>query len=136
MIKFTIPGVPKAKARPRTTKTGHTYTPKKTVEYENWVKLCYIDAKNKHNFKTLTEPIRAEIRCYFPIPKSYAKAKKEMAKNGDLKHTKRPDVDNLSKSVLDALNGLAYEDDKQVYDLRIVKFYSDEPRTEVVLEED
>ena len=135
MIKFTIPGEPKAKARPRMTKTGHTYTPKTTVDYENWVKCCYIESKNKLGFEMITETIRAKITCYFPIPKSYTKTKKESALKGELRPCKKPDTDNLAKSVLDALNTLAYDDDKQVIDLQVSKFYSDEPRTEVILEE-
>jgi len=135
LIKFTIPGEPKAKARPRMTKAGHTYTPKTTVDYENWIKCCYIESKNKLGFKKSSEPIKAEITCYFPIPKSYSKVKKESALNGEIRPCKKPDVDNLAKSILDALNNLAYDDDKQVVELEIVKFYSDEPRTEVFLTE-
>lgn len=38
-------------------------------------------------------------------------------------HKKRPDVDNLAKLVLDAGNGVLYEDDSQVCDLHIQKVY-------------
>jgi len=38
----------------------------------------------------------------------------------------RCDLDNLSKAVLDAMNGIVYEDDKQVVDLKLVKLYSKE----------
>jgi len=135
MIKLTIPGEPVAKARPRVTKTGHAYTPKATVDYENWIKCCYIESKNKLGFKMLSEPIRAEIECYFPIPKGFSRVKREKALKGEIRPCKKPDVDNLAKSILDALNNLAYDDDKQVVELEIVKFYSDEPRTEVFLTE-
>lgn len=47
-MKIIIPGEPKGKARPRmSTKTGAAYTPKKTIEYENWVKECYLLTKDK-----------------------------------------------------------------------------------------
>ena len=42
MIKFTIPGPPQGKGRPRFTKSGHTYTPAKTAEYEKLVQAEYI----------------------------------------------------------------------------------------------
>jgi Holliday junction resolvase RusA-like endonuclease len=35
----------------------------------------------------------------------------------------KPDVDNLAKAILDALNGVAYEDDSQVYSLEVQKWY-------------
>lgn len=135
MSKFTIPGEPKAKARPRMTKVGHTYTPQGTVNYENWVRCCYIDAKNKLGLKKLSGPVEAIITCYFTIPKSFTKAKREKALNGELRPCKKPDVDNLAKSVLDAINTLAYDDDKQVVELTVKKYYSDDPRTEVEIKE-
>ena len=45
---------------------------------------------------------------------------------GNLNPTKKPDADNIGKVVLDALNGIAYEDDKQVIELRVSKQYSEE----------
>ena len=73
MIRFTIPGEPKGKARHRMTRFGHTYTPETTVNYENWVKICFQEAR-----QTMVEgQLNAEIKCYFTIPKSYSKKKKE-----------------------------------------------------------
>ena len=46
-------------------------------------------------------------------------------------YTKRPDIDNLAKAILDGLNGIAYTDDNQVAELEIQKLYSDKARTEV-----
>lgn len=48
----------------------------------------------------------------------------------------KPDVDNIAKLVLDALNGLAYADDKQVVGLMTIKkdrFRDVEPCTEVTI---
>jgi Holliday junction resolvase RusA-like endonuclease len=50
---------------------------------------------------------------------------------GDVMHTKKPDCDNLAKSILDALNGIAYDDDSQICSLTVHKFYGDTPRVEV-----
>lgn len=131
-VSFVVEGEPKAKARHRTNKTGHTYTPDTTVNYENWVKLSYrIANKDKH----LEGEIRASIHAYFTIPKSAVKGKRLAMKHNTVRPTKRPDVDNLAKSILDALNGIAYKDDSQVVDLVVQKFWSEEPRVEVVLEE-
>ena len=130
MIKFTIPGEPKAKARPRVTKSGHAYTPDKTIEFENWVKLCYQESCDEvfHDGE-----IMASIVCYFRIPESKSKKKQFDMESGIIRPTKKPDLDNLAKSVLDALNGLAYSDDSQIVGLEINKYYSLTPRTEVEL---
>lgn len=40
---LTIPGVPTAKARPRMTKSGHVYTPQKTVGYERMVQTLFVE---------------------------------------------------------------------------------------------
>ncbi|XZN30187.1 RusA family crossover junction endodeoxyribonuclease [Clostridium perfringens] len=42
------------------------------------------------------------------------------------KPTKKPDVDNIAKIILDSLNGVAYKDDSQIVDLRIIKSYTEE----------
>lgn len=130
-IQFTIPGEPKAKQRPRVTKAGITYTPKKTVEYENWVKQCYI---MDHFNLQLGGQLKATIIAYFTIPKNKSKKVKEQMIAGEIRPTKKPDLDNIVKIVLDSLNGLAYEDDKQVVELNISKYYAEKPRVEVVLE--
>ena len=132
IISFTVPGEPKAKARPRMTTTGIAYTPKKTVEYENWVRECYfIEQKGKK----LEGQIKAEIAAYFTIPKSTSKKKRKKMTNYLIRPTKKPDTDNIAKIVLDSLNKIAFDDDKQVIDLRVLKFYSENPRVEVTLDE-
>ena len=129
MITFVIPGEPKAKARPRTTRTGHTYTPERTVNYENWVKLCYQNSEN--NFMYESEPLIAEIAAFFTIASSKSKKDKNAMEAGRIKPTKKPDADNIAKIILDSLNGLAYKDDSQVVILNVAKFYSNMPRVEV-----
>lgn len=129
-VEFVIPGEPKAKARHRTTKQGFRYTPKETVEYENWIKQCYW-IKNKDKF--LEGQIKAEIRAYFSIPKSFSKKKRKLIELGELRPTKKPDTDNIAKSVLDSLNGIAYKDDSSIVELKVSKYFDDQPRVEVTL---
>ncbi len=131
MISFTIPGEPKSKLRHRTTKTGFTYNPQQNVEYENWVKQCYYI---EHKQKMLTGQIKATVEAYFTIPKSTSKKKRKLMIEEKIRPTKKPDTDNIAKIVLDSLNTLAFDDDKQIVDLRVLKFYSEEPRVEVTLE--
>ncbi|MHC1681368.1 MAG: RusA family crossover junction endodeoxyribonuclease [Clostridiaceae bacterium] len=132
-IEFTVPGEPKGKARLRmSTKTGRTYTPGTTVQYENWVKQCFIMCDTKCLFEG---QIKAEIDCYYSIPKSATKGKRLAMEHNITRPTKKPDADNIAKSILDSLNTLAYRDDSQVVECLIRKWYGDEPRVEVIIEE-
>lgn len=71
--------------------------------------------------------------CYYEIPKSYSNKRKAECLNS--RPLVKPDLSNIVKGIEDALNGIAYIDDCQIVDLHVMKFYSDEPRVEVVLEE-
>ena len=71
MTHFTVLGVPKGKQRPRFSRNGHAYTPKDTIMYENLVATSYDGEK-------LEGDLSAKIVCYFPIPASTTKKKREM----------------------------------------------------------
>lgn len=79
--------------------------------------------------------IRADIVAFFPIPKSTSKKNKALMLAGEIKYTKKVDCDNLAKIVLDSLNGIAYKDDAQVYELSVKKLYAEEPKVVVTLTE-
>ena len=135
MIKFTVQGNPVAKGRPKFSSQGgfvRSYTPAKTINYENLVKLSYQTQVGQQKLEGM---IYAEILAYFPIPKSTSKKNAELMRNGEIMHTKRCDCDNLAKSILDALNGIAYDDDSQVCSLLVHKYYGDVPRVEIELGE-
>lgn len=130
---FEIVGEPQGKGRPRfSTKGGFvkTYTPEKTASYENFVKLCYL---NKYKGQKLDGEIIAEIIAYFSIPKSFSKKKRVQAIEGKIMPTKKPDTDNIAKTILDSLNGIAFEDDKQVIALLVKKLYGEEAKVVVSL---
>jgi len=129
MIEFTIYGEPVAKGRPRYTKRGIAYTPQKTSNYENLVKLSYLEIPREKYLNG--EQLQAEIIAFFSIPKSKPKKLQLKMLSGEVRHTKRPDLDNIAKSVLDSLNGIAYNDDSQIVTLSVSKYYSLEPRTEI-----
>ena len=130
---FEIVGEPQGKGRPRFSTRGgfvKTYTPEKTASYENFVKVCYL---NKYKGQKLDGEIIAEITAYFSIPKSFSKKKRSEAIEGKIMPTKKPDTDNIAKTILDSLNGIAFEDDKQVVALLVKKLYGEEPKVVVVL---
>jgi len=122
---------PVPKGRPRfsrkvgsyKTKKTRAYTPKKTKEYEISVAL---QAKQRMGGRTAFEaPIDVEIVFHMPIPKSFPKWRREGALNGRIAPSVKPDIDNLSKAVLDAINGIVYMDDSLIVSLKVKKIYGD-----------
>lgn len=102
---------PRSKGRPRfVKKTGHTYTPKETLVYEKELAWLY-------NGPKFDGPLHVVLT--FDETKIIVKIK-EM--NPETTSSKlRGDIDNYAKSVLDALNGVAFTDDKQIMRLELRK---------------
>ena len=73
------------------------------------------------------------IIAYFDIPKSVSKKKRQAMLDKKIRPTKKPDSDNLAKSICDACNKVAYRDDASIVDLQVRKFYSKQPRVEVII---
>ena len=136
-LRFTIPGKPMGKGRPRFATTaagyGRPYTPEKTENYETLVKWEFHAQCGDAWFADA--PLRMNLLVYMEIPRSASKRRKALMLAGKLRPTKKPDFDNIGKIVADALNGLAYHDDAQVVDARVVKLYGETPRVEVEIEE-
>lgn len=135
-VQFTIYGAVKGKDRPRGTVRGgyaKLYTPKETVSYENLVKYIYSQEFNHYFDKK--RPLYANIYSFYSIPKSASKKKALEMENKLIRPIKKPDVDNISKIILDALNKIAYADDCQICQLFVSKYYSDRPRVEVEIGE-
>lgn len=136
MDTIIVEGKVEGKGRPRFKKVGNfvqTYTPKNTRYYEKMIADAY---KEQSGVLYPTEmPLKLRIRAIIGIPSTFTKKKKSRAIQGELRPTKKPDADNIAKSVLDALNGVAYADDKQVVDLGIKKYYGEVERVEIEIQE-
>ena len=131
-IDFNIPGKIRAKQRPRFN-GKFAYTPKQTVEYENWIRTCFLDKYRGQ--KPLEKPLKVKIIAYYEIPKSISKKKQKQMLDCEIFPTVKPDTDNIAKSILDSLNKIAYLDDKQVVKLEVEKYYSQMPSVAVMIEE-
>ncbi len=134
-VSFTIPGQPGSKGRPRFRRAGNfvsTYTPSKTVQYENLVRLEYQQQCGNVMFPQ-GAPLEMEVKAYFQVPKSATKSKKERMIAGKVRPTVKPDLDNLIKVIADASNKVAYYDDSQIVSATVRKYYSDNPRVEVTI---
>ena len=88
-----------------------------------------------NRFPKLEGYLSMSVSAYYPIPKSTSKKKKDMMLKGILLPDKKPDVDNVLKCICDALNKVAYDDDKQIISMNIVKYYSENPCVVIRLEE-
>lgn len=131
IMAVTIPGKPFGKQRPRFSRaSGTTYTPKETAVYENLVKTCFCQKYPTHI--PTENGIRMTINAFYEIPKSWSNKKKDLALL-DLVHPSKPDWDNAGKIISDALNGIAYKDDAQIYDCRVTKSYSEQPHVLVTI---
>ena len=133
-VSFIIPAKPLGKERPRIGKGGYVYTPTKTKAYENFIKGCYIEQCGHVSFKD--KSIALNVKSYV-LPKSdFRKAERIAALNNELRPTTKPDADNILKAILDALNEVAYDDDRYIYKITIERFYSETPRTEIEISDE
>lgn len=124
-MRIIVPGKPFGKARPRKGKFG-VYNPRINREYENKIKQAFREATGLIA-EPMTMPVWLNVEAVYPIPKQTSKKKREAMLEGKIYPLVRPDIDNCVKSVMDALNGLAYQDDKQVVLLRSTKRYGEMP---------
>lgn len=132
-LNYTVVGIPKPQARPRffKNKGGYmgTYSPK-----TDWFNLVYTETLKQKNLlkNKLTGALEVILVFAMPIPKSISKKKRL----GLHYVTKKPDIDNLAKAVMDAINyACIWEDDSQVAHLDVCKIYSDEPRCMITIRE-
>ena len=131
-MKITIPGKPIAKKRPRFARHGkfvRTYNDQETEEGR-----FLLEAKQQVNQAPIEGPLSVSCRFFMPRPKSHYGTGRNAGKlkaSAPDHHTIKPDIDNLKKFVLDCLNGVAWKDDCQVVKASQVKWYSENPRTEI-----
>jgi len=127
-VEFTVPGEPVPAARPRVVRIhGKTiaYTPVKSAKWKENVAI--FAKKAMLGKRKLQGPLSVTIRFDMPIPNSWTIKKKNQAINQP--HTAKPDIDNLVKNALDALNGIAFDDDKIVARIDVMKVYELSPST-------
>lgn len=132
--EFEVPGKIIGKERPRVNMyTGKVYTPNKTKDYEaliqQYYKIAYPGAE------MLEGRINIEIIAYLKIPKTASKTKEEEMLQGRISPTQKPDIDNIAKSVLDAMNKVAFKDDNQVTKISVEKQFDTEERIKIKIEE-
>jgi Holliday junction resolvase RusA-like endonuclease len=135
-VYFVVYGTPIGKGRPRATSRGgfvRMYTDAKTLGFEAAVADEARTAMS--SWELFDTPMQLKLSAYYPIPKSWSKKKRQLAVDGEIYPQVKPDLDNVMKAILDALNGVVYADDSQVINLVATKRYSTDPRIEVYVHE-
>lgn len=112
MIHLYLEIEPVAKGRPRTDKRGWVYTPKETRLFERDLQFM---VRQQFAGIPLTGPLNVHVTFFMRRPKGVSKKL--------IAHVKRPDADNLLKSVFDSLNGILWNDDSQIYQGSFTKLY-------------
>ena len=124
--KLDVVGVPMAQARPRRGRNGSFYNPKNKdmacfkAEIEDGVKGLVFNAD---------QPVAVDMKFFMRRPNDHFKSKDRsntLKTNLPFAHTAKPDVDNLIKFMLVAMNKIVYEDDKQVVKLVVYKLCDNE----------
>lgn len=139
LIRFTIPGPAIGKGRPRfSRKSGAAFTPAKTRNHEAFVRMLAVAAmegeydvgKPGAEHKPFDKPCALIVQIFCTIPPSWPKAKREAAKANIIRPGK-PDIDNVIKSIGDAMNGVVYTDDNLIYRVEATKMFADTACTTV-----
>lgn len=134
-IQFTITdlkAIPKQSTR--FSKWGN-YTDPKVKAYQEIVTAKALFERNQNKlYSTQGKALQCVIIIYKKIPKSWSKKKTQQALNGEILPISRPDVDNYAKPILDAMNGVIYEDDSCIVDLRITKIYAESDNIDITVQ--
>ncbi|WP_147695970.1 RusA family crossover junction endodeoxyribonuclease [Vogesella mureinivorans] len=135
VIKFTVPGAPVGKGRPKVSTRGgkfaKMYTPEKTANYETLVAMAAQQAMVGRAL--LAGPVEVQMAILLPIPASWSKKKQAAAIAGQVYPTKKPDADNVVKAIFDGINGVVWNDDVQACDIVVRKRYAETPGVQVLV---
>lgn len=110
--RFRVYGKVRGQGRPRMRRNGHAYKTREDREWEDRIKESYINSNGPH-FGTKPVIMAALIHRSMPTSRpKYRESEMDVYK---------PDADNILKGIEDALNGIAYEDDRQVIAVFAIK---------------
>lgn len=133
-VYFIVEGEVVGKGRPRfTNRNGYVtaYTPKKTMDYEKKVREAYLNEYQPLRWVD-KEPLEMIVNAYFEIPKSASKKARENMLLNEYP-TKKPDFDNILKTIADALSGMTYGDDCQIVKATVNKIWSESAKAEITI---
>lgn len=124
LYEFEVEGKIIGKERPRVnTYTGIVYTPNKTKDYEFLIQQSF--KVQNPNFTMIEGRVAIEVIAYLSIPKNTSKKKTKEMLNNEISPIKKPDIDNIAKSILDAMNKFVILDDNQVSKITVEKRFGE-----------
>ena len=126
MIRFILPIVPTAQARPKVAVRGQfaqAYKTKEQQANERTLEACLLEHKPE---APLEGPLVLVFIAVLPVPKSVSKKRLMAMLRGEEFPAKKPDLDNLAKQLKDAMTRLQFwKDDSQIVTLRCQKIYGE-----------
>lgn len=126
---------PQSQLRPRAayTRSHHivVYDPKVTHEYKQRLRQL---AQTQYTQEALTTALKVDVSFFRPVQKSLSAIERARRISGEHRPAVKADIDNYIKALFDSLNGVVWQDDKQIVDLVAHKYYSDQPRIEIEVE--
>ena len=129
-LKFDIK--PMAKQSFRTTRTGQKYLDASVIRYRKAIRNMAIAQMRNQKAEKIEGAVNMNIIYAFRRPKSLSKKERNEIDGGkNIPKTTKPDIDNLTKAILDALNGIVWKDDAQVTQINIQKVWSAKDQIEV-----
>lgn len=135
MVKLVFNIEPQSQLRPRAayTRAGHivVYDPKVTHVYKQRLRSM---AQTKYTQPALTTALKVDVSFFRPVQRSLSAIERTRRISGEHRPVIKSDIDNYIKALFDSLNGIVWQDDKQIVDLIAHKYYSDKPRIEIEVE--
>lgn len=121
LLRLVLQLHPHAQRRPRATRIGNHVRVYDDPSSSRWKKAAAAELQAQMGRrKPLTGLLSVLVVCGFPCPaKDRRKGSPKPVRWADV----RQDADNLAKSLLDAANGVIYEDDRQVVELVVHKVF-------------
>ena len=127
--------VPVPQGRPRMCRVGsgvRAVDPPKSRIYKETLQQMAKMAKPQMITDT---PLNIVLQFVLPVPSSWSKKKQAKALAGEIVPQGKPDLDNLIKAVLDAMNDIVWEDDSAIVEVAANKVYGDTPLVRMVVYE-
>jgi len=135
-ICFEVPGQPRGKGRPRFARRGNfvkTYTDAATASYEDQIRFYALQAMGS------SEPLKTALEAFIyvrlPVPQSYSKKRTEACLSGLEWPSKKPDWDNVAKSICDGMESIIFVCDSQIVECHVRKVYAEIAGVDVLIKE-
>lgn len=140
IICFTVPGEARGQGRPRSAVIGghvSVYESSEDRSYKGLIQLHAMDAMRQQGLKASGDApekgYRVSIVVVKAVPRSFSKKRRAMALSGIISPCSKPDLDNIAKIFLDAMNGVVWRDDSAVTELSVRKVYGETDKVSIAV---